>query len=223
MTVATRPVQTDPMQHESSEAAPLPVRQIRAAYTEQTVTVYQAYPPAIGEHAARHGEFPADWSRSRMTWIKPSFRWMMYRSGYGTKPGQEVVLALEITRAGFESALGRAVLSHYDSEVHADRAAWSKRLKESTVRVQWDPERDLDLNPLGHRSLQLGLAGRATRDYADHWLRAVRDVTPLAHRVRDLVRAGDRSAAAALLPAELPYPPVAVEVVRELRMSPQEI
>lgn len=55
MTVATRPVQTDPMQHESSEAAPLPVRQIRAAYTEQTVTVYQAYPPAIGEHAARHG------------------------------------------------------------------------------------------------------------------------------------------------------------------------
>lgn len=80
-------------------ADPFPARQIRAAFTEHTVTVYQAYPPQIGEHAARHGEFPESWSRSRMTWVKPSFRWMMYRSGYGTKPGQEVVLALEISRA----------------------------------------------------------------------------------------------------------------------------
>lgn len=114
------------------------------------------------------------------------------------------------------------MLSHYHPEAHLDQADWARRLKQSAVRVQWDPERDLDLNPLTHRSLQLGLTGRATRDYADHWLCAVRDVTPLAHRVRELVRAGDRVAAAALLPAEAPYPPVAAEVARELRMSPQQ-
>ncbi|MCX4746328.1 DUF4291 domain-containing protein [Kitasatospora sp. NBC_01287] len=209
------------MQHQdAAEPTPVPPRQIRAAFTERTVTVYQAYPPVIGEHAARHGAFPASWSRSRMTWIKPSFRWMMYRSGWGTKPGQEVVLALEISRAGFESALAGAVLSHYDAAVHTDREAWTERLRQSTVRVQWDPERDLDLNALPHRSLQLGLAGRATRDYADHWLGSVRDVTPLAHRVRELVRAGDRTAAAALLPAEAPYPPLPEAVARELRASP---
>jgi hypothetical protein len=37
-----------------------------------------------------------------MTWIKPSFLWMMYRCGWATKPGQERVLAIQITREGFE-------------------------------------------------------------------------------------------------------------------------
>jgi Domain of unknown function (DUF4291) len=38
----------------------------------------------------------------RMTWIKPSFNWMTYRSGYATKPGQEVVLGIDIAREGFD-------------------------------------------------------------------------------------------------------------------------
>ncbi|MDH6135829.1 hypothetical protein P3T37_005246 [Kitasatospora sp. MAA4] len=182
-----------------------PPREIRALHTADTVTVYQAYNPEIGDPTARDGRFPESWSRSRMTWIKPSFLWMMYRSGWGTKPGQERVLALEISRTGFDQALAQACLSHYDSAVHADRAQWKALLRESPVRVQWDPERDLDLRPLPYRSLQLGLSGSATRDYADHWLVGVRDVTPLAHQVHELVRAGQREAAAALLPAEAPY------------------
>lgn len=186
-------------------AAP-PHRQVRALHTATTVTVYQAYRPEIGDHAAEHGRFPESWSRSRMTWIKPSFCWMMYRSGWGGKPGQERVLALEISRAGFDEALAQACLSHYDRAVHADREQWAAELRASVVRVQWDPERDLHLQPLPHRSLQLGLSGRATRDYADRWLLGVRDVTPLAHEIRALLRAGDPEAAAALLPHETPYP-----------------
>ncbi|MDH6113252.1 hypothetical protein P3T36_001863 [Kitasatospora sp. MAP12-15] len=184
----------------------VPLRQIRAAHTATSVTVYQAYRPEIGDYAAQHGGFPESWSRSRMTWIKPSFCWMMYRSGWGTKPGQERVLALEISRAGFDEALAQACLSHYDRAVHADREQWKAELRASVVRVQWDPERDLDLQQLPYRSLQLGLSGDATRNYADRWLLGVRDVTPLAHRIRDLVRAGDRAGAAALLPQESPYP-----------------
>ena len=53
-----------------------------------------------------------------MTWIKPSFNWMMYRSGYATKPGQEVVLAIDIARDGFEWALKNAVLSNFVPSVH---------------------------------------------------------------------------------------------------------
>jgi hypothetical protein len=75
--------------------------------------------------------------RDRMTWIKPSFLWMMYRCGWATKPGQEHVLAIDIARSGFEWALDRACLSHYDRNIHDDRAAWSRQLKASTVRVQW--------------------------------------------------------------------------------------
>ncbi|MYX38424.1 MULTISPECIES: DUF4291 domain-containing protein [unclassified Streptomyces] len=188
------------------ENTEMPRRMIRAAYTDDTVTVYQAYRPAIGDHTALHGRFPESWSRSRMTWIKPSFLWMMYRSGWGRKEGQERVLALDISRDGFGSALRRACLSHFDRSVYPDRETWAERVRSTQVRVQWDPERDLLLRPLPYRSLQLGLTGRATRDYADHWIVGVRDVTVLAHRVHELVRSGDREAAAALLPRERPYP-----------------
>ncbi len=48
-----------------------PKHQIRARYTDSTVTVYQAYPPELGLPAAREGRFPPAWQRDRMTWIKP--------------------------------------------------------------------------------------------------------------------------------------------------------
>ena len=54
------------------------------------VIVYQAYRPSIGTYAVEHGHFGGEFSYSRMSWIKTNFLWMMYRSGWGTKPGQEV-------------------------------------------------------------------------------------------------------------------------------------
>ncbi len=95
-----------------------------------------------------------------MTWIKPSFLWMMYRCGWGTKVGQETVLAVDITREGFEWALRNACLSSYVRGVHPDLASWQRELRSAPARVQWDPERDLRLRPLPYRSLQLGLSGR---------------------------------------------------------------
>jgi Domain of unknown function (DUF4291) len=189
----------------------VPYRQVRAAYTADTVTVYQAYPAEIAGPAAAAGRFVPPFKRDRMTWIKPSFRWMMYRCGWGSKPGQERVLAVEITRAGLEWALAHACLSHVDRDLYADHGAWKDRLWVSPVRVQWDPERSLRLAPLDHRSLQVGLSGEAVTRYVDEWTVGLTDVTAVAHRVRDLVRAGDDAAAAAALPPERPYPlPAAV-------------
>ncbi|WP_049574786.1 DUF4291 domain-containing protein [Streptomyces sp. SBT349] len=190
----------------SPGSVPRPVHQIRAAFTGTTVTVYQAYPPAIGLPAAREGRFPAAWKRDRMTWIKPSFLWMMYRCGWGEKEAQETVLAVDITREGFDWALRHACLSHHVPGLHADRAAWQAELRRAPARVQWDPERDLRLRALPYRSLQLGLGGGAARRYADEWIVAITDVTPLAHEVRALVRGGDPEAAERLLPEERPYP-----------------
>ncbi|MET9291580.1 DUF4291 domain-containing protein [Streptomyces sp. NPDC003077] len=181
-------------------------RQVRALHTDTTITVYQAYRPGLGVPAARDGRFPAAWKRDRMTWIKPSFLWMMYRCGWAAKPDQECVLAIEIDRAGFDWALQNACLSHYDRTVHPDHDTWKQRLRTSPARIQWDPERDLHLRPLPHRSLQLGLAGEASRRYADEWTVSIRDVTPLAREIHALVTRGDTEAATRLLPAERPYP-----------------
>ncbi|MEU8982198.1 DUF4291 domain-containing protein [Streptomyces sp. NPDC048309] len=183
-----------------------PKFRVRARHTPSTVTVYQAYQPTIGHAAARDNRFPSAWKRDRMTWIKPSFLWMMYRCGWGTKEGQETVLAVEISRQGFEWALRHSCLSHYVPDLHDDKATWKRQLRQSPARVQWDPERDLRLNPLPYRSLQLGLAGEAAARYADEWVVNIDDVTPLATRIHSLVRAGDLEGARALLPEERPYP-----------------
>ncbi|GAA1431631.1 DUF4291 domain-containing protein [Streptomyces thermospinosisporus] len=190
--------------------------EVRARHTDSTVTVYQAYRPDIGRPAARDGRFPPSWRRERMTWIKPTFLWMMYRCGWGTKRDQETVLALEISREGFCWALRNACLSHHVPALHGDRADWQRRLREAPARVQWDPERDLHFNPLPYRSLQLGLGGEAVARYADEWIVGIEDVTPLAAEIRARVRAGELERAAAVLPDERPMP-LGDEVLGHLR------
>ena len=183
-----------------------PKYQIRAFYDAETVTVYQAYAPEIGLIAAMTGRFPSSWKRDRMTWIKPSFLWMMYRCGWGTKIGQETVLAVNITRDGFDWCLAQACLSHYQQGLHPDRASWQRDLKRAPTRVQWDPERDVHLRPLAQRSLQLGLAGEAARRYADEWIVSMTDITAQARKIQRLLQAGEDQAAQQLLPTEQAYP-----------------
>jgi hypothetical protein len=197
----------------------VPYREVRARYTPEIVTVYQAYPAEIAGPAVAAGRFVPPFKRYRMTWIKPSFRWMMYRCGWGSKPGQERVLAVDITRTGLEWALARACLSHFDRDRYADHAAWAEQLKASPVRIQWDPERSLRLAPLAHRSLQVGLSGEAAIRYVDEWIVGITDLTDLAHRVRDLVRSGDEAAAQAALPPERPYP-LPADVAATIGASP---
>ncbi|WP_433256801.1 DUF4291 domain-containing protein [Streptosporangium sp. CA-135522] len=183
-----------------------PYRQIRAAYTQETVTLYQAYDPHIAGPAVTAQRFVAPFKRERMTWIKPSFLWMMYRCGWAAKPGQARVLAIDITRDGFEWALAHACLSHHDGDLHGDRDAWAARLRESPVRIQWDPERDLHLNALPYRSIQIGLSREAVHRYVDEWTVAITDVTDRARDVHAAVRNGDAGKATDLLPVERPYP-----------------
>ena len=182
-----------------------PARQIRAHQSDTTVRVYQAYSPEIAEPALAKGTFVAPFKRERMTWIKPSFLWMAYRCGYARKPGQERVLALDLTRDGFEWALAHATLSHYDADVHPDQKAWQDSLKASPVRLQWDPERDLRHRALNHRSIQIGLSGEAVGRYVDDWITAVTDVTPLMREIGAHVDADRLDQAIPLLPEETPY------------------
>ncbi len=86
--------------------------EIRADFDRDTIVVYQAFPRPIAEAALQHGTFVAPFSFSRMTWIKPSFLWLMERSNWGRKSGQEHILAVRMTRKGWEEALSLAVLTH---------------------------------------------------------------------------------------------------------------
>jgi uncharacterized lipoprotein YddW (UPF0748 family) len=69
-----------------------------------------------------------------MSWIKPNFLWMMFRCGWGTKPGQEVVLAVRMQRAGFDRILAAAVHSSYVPEVYGERDQWQRERVNDLVR-----------------------------------------------------------------------------------------
>ena len=55
-------------------------------------------------------EFEAPFSFNRMTWIKPSYLWLMSRSNWGTKSNQEYILGIEIYRSAWEKALSKALV-----------------------------------------------------------------------------------------------------------------
>ena len=201
----TEVIGSDASRSDASRSAE-PDRRIRAVHTARTITVYQAFSPVIALPAAERGRFGPGFRRGRMTWIKPSFLWMMYRSSWATAPGQEHVLAVELDRDGFHAALEQAAASSYTPRLHASHDQWRRELRRSAVRFQWDPERDLHLRALPWRSLQLGLSGEAVDRYVDEWTVGITDVTAQAHRIRDLLRTHEHDAAAALLPPEHPYP-----------------
>lgn len=64
--------------------------EIRAVYTQKTIRIYQAYSNDIASEAVKLGTFGSKFKMDRMTWIKPSFLWMMYRCGWGTKENSEI-------------------------------------------------------------------------------------------------------------------------------------
>ena len=62
------------------------LRERRANYDQSTIVVYQAFYDAIADAALGAGRFTAPLSGHRMSWIKPSFRWLMERSGCPNHP-----------------------------------------------------------------------------------------------------------------------------------------
>jgi hypothetical protein len=168
--------------------------EIRADYDDSTIVVYQAFREEIAAPAVKYQKLVPPFSLDRMTWIKPSFLWMMERSGYGTKPGQEHILAIRITRAGWEEALRHAVLTSRSEN------------REALVRVQWDPERDIRSCKLSYRSIQVGLSRRIVHRYVDNWITQIRDLSELVARLRHLRKVEDYDQAERLLPRERSYP-----------------
>lgn len=182
---------------------PVEGKHILAQYDDTSIVVYQAYRPSIGHFAARHGHFGGEFSFSRMSWIKPNFLWMQYRSGWGSKEGQEVTLAVHIQRAGFDELLRLAVPSTYQRERYASEAEWKQAVAGSLVRVQWDPDHTPAGQPLARRAIQLGLRGEMLARYAREWVIEIEDISDFVAQQREHAQ-GDF--ARLIVPRERVYP-----------------
>ena len=97
--------------------------------------------------------------------------------------------------------------------IHLTRQGWEQALNGSgrredgkCVRVQWDPERGMNFEPLDYRSIQVGLSGEAVEEgLLGGWIVKIEDYTERAKRVGELVGEGNVEEAKGLLPLERVY------------------
>ncbi|KAM3423002.1 hypothetical protein BST61_g477 [Cercospora zeina] len=184
-------------------------RCIRAHFDEDNITVFQAYNSHIAEAAvsAQRLDASPQYAPKRATWIKPSWNWMMYRSGYASKDkNQACILALKMEHENFIKLLEHAVIA---SEPHS---------KGQSVVIQWDPERGPRLEKLDYRSIQIGIPGTVREQWIREWISSIEDVTKRAEKMKSVLdREGDVDGkdllARGLAPEERVY--VVPEYVRE--------
>jgi hypothetical protein len=202
---------------EQVKAWPREGRHILAHFDDETVVVYQAYRPAIGRFTAEHGTFGEGFSFSRMSWVKPNFLWMMYRSGWGTKDNQEVTLALRVRRVFFDSLLAAAVPSSWEREQFATEEQWSRAVGRSSVRLQWDPDHHPSGAKLERRAIQLGLRGEVLEAFGRRELLEVIDLTEFVAEQRARLLSGGVSTL--VTPRERVYRPTDPEIASRLRLA----
>lgn len=153
-------------------------KHILAQCSGDVIWVYQAYRADIAEWATAHQRFGGPWSFGRMTWVKTNFLWMMYRSGWATKDGQERVLAIALPRRIFVAdILGQAVSSSFEGAGYDSREERQEAVRSSEVRLQWDPDHGPHGEKLSRRAIQLGLRGRTSRLFATEWAVQIEDIT----------------------------------------------
>lgn len=175
-----------------------------AQYDAQSVYVYQAYCPSIAQFAIEHQRFGGDFRFSRMSWIKPNFLWMMYRSGWATKEGQERILAIRLRRPFFDELLRSVVPSRYEPRMFDTLEHWQHAVANSDVRLQWDPDHDPVGQSVERRAVQLGLRGDTLRRYAEQELLAIEDITEFVVEQRKNLDLGYRDL---IVPEERRYSP----------------
>lgn len=149
-----------------TEIWPTSGRHILAHFDADSIWVYQAFAPAIADFAVENQRFGGDFSFARMSWIKPSFLWMNYRSGWNCKAGQEKTLAVRLTLGFWEEILLAAVPSSFVPQLYENCDGWKRDLARSDVRLQWDPDHGPRGEKLARRAIQLGLRGEFLRRYA---------------------------------------------------------
>jgi Domain of unknown function (DUF4291) len=150
---------------------------VLANFDDESISVYQAYRPAIANFAVDHQRFGGEFSFTRMSWIKPNFLWMMFRSGWATKEGQERILEIRIKRDFFDQLMKTAVPSTFSSELFDNYQEWKEAVSSSDVRLQWDPDHDPAGKSVERRAVQLGLRGHMLQRYSDElcWIKDITD------------------------------------------------
>lgn len=193
---------------------PVAGKYILAQFDDDSIIVYQAYKASIARFAVENGCFGGDFSFSRMSWCKPNFLWMMYRSGWGRKENQEATLAVRLQRDFFDRVLAEAVPSSFDETFFANKEDWAEAVANSEVRLQWDPDHAPSGAPLKRRAIQLGLRGSTLQEYGRAAIIEIQDISDFVAEQRENIDSPNLR-----VPVERIYKPANETIQRRLGLS----
>ncbi|WP_280740778.1 DUF4291 domain-containing protein [Pedobacter kyungheensis] len=165
--------------------------------------VYQAYRKEIGEFAVKNQFFGGEFSLNRMTWIKPNFLWMMYRSGWGTKEGQEITLAIHLKISAFQNYLENAAYTSFAQSEGISHEEWRNELENSSIRLQWDPDHDPHGKKEDRRAIQIGLRDNFINSFATKDILLIEDISEFVREQHKFVQ--NNQLADLLVPEEKPF------------------
>lgn len=203
---------------DSIERLPTAGKHIIAHQTQDSLIVYQAFKYSIALFAIKNQKFVGeDYSFNRMTWIKPNFLWMMYRSGWASKAGQERILAITISKKGFDEILNEAVVSSYDPVYYLSKEDWKEAMDQSDVRLQWDPDHDPFGEKIERRAIQIGIKGNNLIKFNDEYIENVEDITDFVLSQGRFVRADKLDELE--IPYETVYLPDKEELIKKLKIN----
>lgn len=164
---------------------------IIAQFDKESIVIYQGFRDSIAEYAVRHQRFGSDdYDFDRTTWLKPSFLWMMYYSGWAKKENQENILSIRMSRKGFDEILRYAVMATCYKDVYPDSETWKVELERSDIRLQWENYHDLYGNKTERKAVKIGLSGDVLQRYNNEWILEIENITPYVIEQQELVRAG---------------------------------
>eukprot|EP00357_Protocruzia_adherens_P013760 CAMPEP_0115008092 /NCGR_PEP_ID=MMETSP0216-20121206/21668_1 /TAXON_ID=223996 /ORGANISM="Protocruzia adherens, Strain Boccale" /LENGTH=236 /DNA_ID=CAMNT_0002375357 /DNA_START=101 /DNA_END=811 /DNA_ORIENTATION=- len=178
---------------EYKASVPTEGRHLLASYDAEKIVVYQAYSPAIAEAAVKTQHFyeGSGYKVNRMSWIKPNFLWMMFRSGWAAKQNQERILSIRLPRENFLEILRDGVFAMFkevgDLYARDDRQRWEEDLKTHTTRIQWDPDHTPRGSKTARRAIQLGIKEDIRKKFATEWDIEIDDITEFVQEQREHV------------------------------------
>lgn len=154
---------------------------ITASYdcSNNYIIVYQAFNKNIANYAVKHQSFDAcpGYNPRRMTWIKTNFLWMMYRSAWGSKDGNQsntLAIYLDLQNIFIDELLANCVNSKYKESLPYCANEHRKKIRnESRIVLQWDPHHLPNGNKIMEqkRAIQLGMKGEYANIFRKHIIR----------------------------------------------------
>lgn len=188
---------------------------IIAQFDHDHMIVYQAFRSSIAEYAVANQRFGgADYEFDRMTWLKPSFLWMMHYSGWAKKENQENVLAIRMKRSGFDEILKQAVMTRFDKKVYPDSESWKKELEDTDIKLQWEPYHDLFGEKTERKAVKIGIQGAILQRFNNEWIEEIVNITDYVAEQQQLMLSG--KARQVRLPHERAYAPDDLRILQKI-------